>query len=114
MQVMQVWAPGQEDPVEKEIATHSSILDWEIPWMEEPEWLQSMGHQESDTTEWVHFHFSPNFTEWSAHTHFLRFLRLSLNLSKMHFLGFHFPECISSPLPPILSTYPHPTLPPPC
>ena len=36
---------GQEDPLEKEAATHSSILAWEIPWMEEPGGLQSMGSQ---------------------------------------------------------------------
>ena len=36
---------GQEDPLEKEIATHSSILAWEIPWTEEPGGLQSMGLQ---------------------------------------------------------------------
>ena len=35
----------QEDPLEEEIATHSSILDWEIPWTEEPGGLQSMGLQ---------------------------------------------------------------------
>ena len=36
---------GQEDPLEKEMATHSSILAWKIPWMEEPGRLQSMGLQ---------------------------------------------------------------------
>ena len=36
---------GQEDPLEKEMATHSSILAWRIPWMEEPGGLQSMGLQ---------------------------------------------------------------------
>ena len=36
---------GQEDPLKKEMATHSSILAWEIPWMEEPGGLQSMGSQ---------------------------------------------------------------------
>ena len=36
---------GQEDPLEKEMATHSSILSWRIPWMEEPGKLQSMGLQ---------------------------------------------------------------------
>jgi len=36
MQEMQVKSLGQEDPLEKEIATHSSILAWEIPWTEEP------------------------------------------------------------------------------
>ena len=38
-----VRSPGQEDPVEKEMANHSSILAWEIPWTEEPGGLQSMG-----------------------------------------------------------------------
>ena len=36
---------GWEDPLEKEMATHSSILAWKIPWMEEPGRLQSMGSQ---------------------------------------------------------------------
>ena len=36
---------GQEDPLEKEMATHSSILAWRIPWTEEPGGLQSMGSQ---------------------------------------------------------------------
>ena len=36
---------GQEDPLEKEMETHSSILAWEIPWTEEPGGLQSMGKQ---------------------------------------------------------------------
>ena len=42
---------GWEDPLEKGMATHSSILAWRIPWTEEPGGLQSMGSQESDTTE---------------------------------------------------------------
>ena len=42
---------GQEDPLEKEMATHSSILAWRIPWMEELGGLESSGHKESDTTE---------------------------------------------------------------
>ena len=37
--------PGSEDPLEKEMATHSNILAWEIPWTEEPGGLQSMGSQ---------------------------------------------------------------------
>ena len=41
---------GQEDPLEKELATHSYILTWRIPWTEEPDRLQSMGSQESDMT----------------------------------------------------------------
>ena len=39
----QVRSLGQEDPLEKEMATHSSILAWKIPWIEEPGGLQSMG-----------------------------------------------------------------------
>ena len=39
----QVRSLGQEDPLEKEIATHSSILAWEIPWTREPGILQSVG-----------------------------------------------------------------------
>ena len=37
--------PGREDPLEEEMATHSSILAWRIPWTEEPGGLQSMGSQ---------------------------------------------------------------------
>ena len=39
----QVQSLGQGDPLEEEMATHSSILAWEIPWTEEPGGLQSMG-----------------------------------------------------------------------
>ena len=42
---MQVRALGQEGPLEKEMATHSSILAWRIPWTEEPGRLQSKGSQ---------------------------------------------------------------------
>ena len=41
----------QEDPLEKKMATHSSILAWEIPWTEEPGGLQSTGHKELNSTE---------------------------------------------------------------
>ena len=49
MQEMQAQSLGQEDP-EKEMEPYSGILAWEIPWAEEPGWLQSMGHKESDVT----------------------------------------------------------------
>ena len=45
VQEMWVRSRGQEDPLEKEMATHSSILPWEIPWTEEPGGLQSTGSQ---------------------------------------------------------------------
>ena len=48
---------GREDPLEKEMATHSGILAWRIPWTKELCGLQSMGRKESDTTERLHFHF---------------------------------------------------------
>ena len=43
MQEKEVSSSGQEDPLEKEMATHSGILAWKIPWTEEPGGLQSMG-----------------------------------------------------------------------
>ena len=45
--MLETWVQslGQEDPLEKEIATHSSILAWKIPWMEAPGGLQCMGSQ---------------------------------------------------------------------
>ena len=45
MQETQVQSLGQEDPLEKGMATHSSILAWRIPWTEETGGLQSMGSQ---------------------------------------------------------------------
>ena len=45
MQETQVQSLGQKEPLEKEIATHSSILAWEILWIEKPGGLQSMGSQ---------------------------------------------------------------------
>ena len=50
MQETQVQSLGQEDPLEKEMANHSSIPAWRIPWTEETGGLQSMGLKESDTT----------------------------------------------------------------
>ena len=51
MQETQVQFLGQEDPLEKEMATHSTKLAWETSWTEEPGRLQSMASQESDMTE---------------------------------------------------------------
>ena len=47
MQETQVQSLGWEDPLEKEMATHSSILAWEMPWTEEPGGLEFMGSQKS-------------------------------------------------------------------
>ena len=50
-----VRSAGQEDPLEKEMATHSSTLARKIPWMEEPGRLQFMDCKELDTTEQLHW-----------------------------------------------------------
>ena len=60
MQEAQVRSLGQEDPLEKEMATHSSTLAWKIPWMEERGRLQSMGsprvrHDQTTSFSLVHF-----------------------------------------------------------
>ena len=57
MQETWVRSLGWEDPLEKEMATHSSILAWRIPWMEEPGGATVHGVAESDTTERLHFQF---------------------------------------------------------
>ena len=57
MQETWVRSLGREDPLDKEMATHSNILAWRIPWMEELGGLQSTGCKESDATEQLHFHF---------------------------------------------------------
>ena len=60
--MQETWVPslGQEDPLEKEMATCSSILAWKIPWTEKASRLQSTGRKQSDTTEQLHFHFDEN------------------------------------------------------
>ena len=50
--------PGQEDPLEKEMATHSSVLDWEIHGQRSLVGCGPWGRKESDTTEQLPFHFS--------------------------------------------------------
>ena len=64
MQQTQVQSLGQEDPLEKGMATHSSVLTWGIPWMEEPGGLQSMGSQ------------SRTRLGNQAHTHVCRYVRM--------------------------------------
>ena len=58
MQAMWVQALAGEDPLEKDMATHSSILAWRIPRTEDPGGLLSMKSQESDTTSWLNHHHS--------------------------------------------------------
>ena len=56
--IQETWVQslGQEDPLEKGMATHSTILAWRIPWTEEPGGLASMGSQESDTAYQLNHH----------------------------------------------------------
>ena len=56
MQEMWVQNLSWEDPLEEDMATHSSILAWKIPWTEEPGGLQSRGCRDLDTTERLHMH----------------------------------------------------------
>ena len=51
-----IWSLGQEDPLEKGMATHFSILAWEIPWTEEPGGYSPRGHKELDKTEQLSTH----------------------------------------------------------
>ena len=53
-----VQSPGQEDPLEKEMAIHSSTLAWKIPWMEESDSYSPWGRKESDMTDKLHFKYA--------------------------------------------------------
>ena len=74
VQKTQVQSLDQEDPLEKKMATHSSILAWEIPWTEEPGGLQSMGLRKSwtplsnftaSTTVYIYLYlYIANFSPW--------------------------------------------------
>ena len=66
VQETRVQSLGQEGTLEKEMATHSSILAWKIPWTEEPGRLQSMSCKELDTIEWLHFHFLQVYTDFTV------------------------------------------------
>ena len=57
MQETWIRSLGWEDPLEKEMAIHSSILAWKIPWTEKPGGYSPWGSKESDTTERLHFLF---------------------------------------------------------
>ena len=71
-----VWALGWEDPLDKEMATHSSTIAWKIPWTEEPGRIQSMGSQKVGH-DWA---TSLSYT----HTCNLKYYEAHLNYSKLH------------------------------
>ena len=91
---MRVCSLGWEDPLEKEMATHSNILVWEIPWTEEPGELQSMGSQ-SQTSSIGRI----NDSRWS---------QISSFLSQSHSLRTHFlPRSVSGHLCSMLNHFSH-------
>ena len=66
MRETQLWSPGQEDPLEKEMATHSNTLAWKTPWTEECGRLQSMGSQR-DGHDWATgLNWTEVFIEWDS------------------------------------------------
>ena len=66
---MQFRSPGQEDPLEKEMETHSTILVWKTQWTEEPGEYGPWGHKELDTTEQLNTH-----THAHAHIHIYTYI----------------------------------------
>ena len=77
MRETRVQSLGWEDLLEKEMATHSNILAWKIPWAEEPGRLQSTG-SESDTTERLHFPFPDMHQQYSRQTSFILWWNITL------------------------------------
>ena len=97
----QVQSLGWEDPLEKELATHSSTLAWKFPWTEECGRLQSTKCKESDTTERLHFHFTKSLQcAWYYDEHVN--MMISYNC---HRNGFLFLELSASPSPLALPTH---------
>ena len=87
MQEMQNWSLGGEDSLEKEMATHSSILAWRIPWAEEPGGLLSVGSQSQTwLTDWL----SLSYSLWGSHGKCTGMVR--------HFLFQWITFCQNSPL----------------
>ena len=79
--MQETWVPslGQEDPLEKGMATHSSILAWRMPWTEEPGGLQLTGHKELHMTERLKLHFTSLYL--SVHLGLLTVLSIHPKLS---------------------------------
>ena len=86
MQEIWVWLLGREDPLEKEMATHSSILAWKIPWTEEPGRLQSMGLQRvrHNLVTWITCLNSHSKRIWEPQQSWKKnpFLPTTVNISK--------------------------------
>ena len=91
--------PGSGRSLEKEMATHSNILAWRIPWTEEPCGLQSMGSQESDITEWLSFHYVGCiyiyncyifFLDWSFDHYLVSFVSFHRLYFKVYFIWYEY------------------------
>ena len=65
MQETRVWFLGGKVPLEKEMATHSSILAWKIPWMEESTRSQRVGHDWATSLHFTSLHFTPSLAPCS-------------------------------------------------
>ena len=83
MRETRVWSLGWEDPLEKEMATHSSILAWRIPWIEDPDRLQSMGSQRVGHDWMTSLSLSLYCSISSSNYCFLAFIQVSQETSKV-------------------------------
>ena len=96
MQETWVWSLGWEDPLEKEMATHSNILAWKIPWTEEPGRLQSLGSQRvrHDWVTHTHTHTHTHKSYWFCFSQksiihsLIVFDRLGLIIVTLHWQGY--------------------------
>ena len=77
---MQVRSLGREDPLEEEMAIHSSILAWEIPWTESLAGYSLWNRKESDITEHASHHTTASFSDTGMYSRLLLFMRLGRKL----------------------------------
>ena len=80
MQETWVLSLGQEDPLEEVMATHISMLAWEIPWTESLAGYSLWSCKESDTTEHAHHHTTASFSDIGMYNRLLLFMRLGRKL----------------------------------
>ena len=98
LNVGELWSLGQDVPLDKEMATHSSILAWEIPWTEEPGGLQSIGLPRV-WYDWrtEHAHTWRGIRDWYVlqHGQILKHLcQMKAVTKKSHIIWFHFQEML--------------------
>ena len=100
MRETRVWSLDWEDPLEKEMATHSSTVAWRIPWREEPGRPQSMGSQRvgHDWATSLHFWHLLNMQYINYGHHAMYYIRMSHLFYNWKFIPSHLPHP-SHPLP---------------